>query len=811
MNLINNKTIEKNKKYYTNEDTEFKFLLGGIGTGSISIGNRGQICDWEIFNSPNKNVIYPYSFFSLFSKFENQKEGEVRILESEINNPHRRPVGYASYELAGIPRFEKARLCGYGPFVDVDLYDKDLLLDVKMTAFSPLIPTDENNSGIPGVVFKYTITNNNSVASDVSICYSQSNFTAQEGFDLFGNMIINKELLNEAFYNDKNRGIKFSALDVKEEDLKYGTMCISTTNKNYIIKENWLEGGWWDGAHDFFNEFSKCGKISSSSSNNNNDKGRLEFISKLKTGSICVSEKILSHETKEFEFILSWHFPNRPKAWKGHICKPGKHENEIIKNYYAYKFKDAYDVTKYILEKYNYLYDYSMKFTNALFSTTIDKEFIDAINGTLTVLRSTTCFRVGKDGKFLCWEGCFDDRGSCEGNCTHVWNYAQTLAFLFPRLEQDMRKTEFLIETDDSGNMAFRTMQIFDDEKWDMLPATDGQMGCVLRLYRDWKFSGNDELLKECYPKMKKALDFAFDYWDSNNDCVLDSRQHNTYDIEFYGENSLSNSIFFAALIAGSKMASYLNDTETEKRWLSSFAKGSKLMDEKLYFNGYYIQDIDDVNKYKYQYGKGCLSDQVFGQTLAHLYNLGYILPKDHIKSAIKNVYNSNYRSSFHKHLNVQRTYALNDDEGLLVCGWKNIEDRPRIPFVYADEVWSGIEYQVATCLIYEGFLKEATDIVHSVRKRYDGKKRNPFNEVECGNHYARSLASYGLLIALSGYEFDLVNHTISFNPRVNQDNFTTFFTTANSFGLCNIIKRNGKVEKTVQVLFGDLTGVTVK
>lgn len=803
MNLIDRNKIESNTRRFTDADTEFRFLLGGIGTGSISVGNRGQLCDWEIFNKPNKNTPYPYTFFSLFSRFEGEK-GEVRILESRLREPFSRPVGYASYEMAGIPRFDRAELYGRGPFVNVGLSADKLPLTVNMTAFSPLIPGNEEDSGIPAVCFRYTVGNEGDKPCEISVCATQSNFTSCGGFDLFGNMIVKDEQKNEFFDDGKIRGLIFSS-KAPENSRRYGTMCLSTPCRNYTFKPEWLAGGWWDGAHDFFNEFAADGKLSYNSADSNQGEGRLEFVVRLKTGSLACGALLQPGEKAEFEFVLSWCFPNRPKSWEGHVCPARDCGDEIVKNYYSYRFPDALSAAKYFYGNYDRLYGDSLNFADALFSSDADKWIIDAVNGTLSVLRSTTCFRIGREGTFLCWEGCFDHAGSCEGNCTHVWNYAQTLAFLFPRLEQNMRRTEFLLETDEDGNMAFRTMQVFGDKKWDMLPAADGQMGCIVRLYRDWKFSGDDDLLRECYPKMKKALDFAFSYWDSDGDCVLDSRQHNTYDIEFYGESSLTNSIFFAALKAGSAMARRMGDDEAAERWLAAFEKGSERMDKKLYRNGYYVQVIDDVDKYKYQYGDGCLSDQIFGQTLAHIDGLGYILPEEHVKSAVRNIFRYNFREDFSSHLNVQRVYALNDEKGLLVCSWPEGTKRPRLPFVYSDEVWTGIEYQVATCLLYEGYEKEALEIVKGVRMRYDGKNRNPFNEVECGNHYARSLASYGLLLAYSGFGFDMTRGEISFRAR--KEAYTTFFTTAQGFGLCRIDGTNYEV----QMLCGTLDGIKIK
>ena len=407
-----------------------------------------------------------------------------------------------------------------------------------------------------------------------------------------------------------------------------------------------------------------------------------------------------------------------------------------------------------------------------------------AAGSNLAVIRSTTCFRL-EDGTFAAWEGTFDNHGSCEGTCTHVWNYAQGLAFLFPELERSARRTEFLLETRDDGRMNFRTNRIFDSPQWEFHPAVDGQLGTIVRLYREWRFSGDDELLREVWAGAVRALDFAFTEWDSNGDDVLDSKQHNTYDIEFYGENSLSNSVFFASLHAGARLARHLGEHETAARWLAAAERGSARMDELLFNGEYYEQKLDDVDSVRYQYGTGVLSDQLFGQYLAHVTGLGHVLPAAHVKSAIEAVFRHNFRSDLSEHHSVQRTYALGHEAGLVLCSWPR-GGRPRIPFVYSDEVWTGIEYQVAAHLVFEGFVDEGLTIVRAVRARHDGTNRNPWNEVECGNHYARSLASWAVLIALTGAQYDAAARSLAFAPAAGGD-LETFFSTGSGWGRATI------------------------
>ena len=152
------------------------------------------------------------------------------------------------------------------------------------------------------------------------------------------------------------------------------------------------------------------------------------------------------------------------------------------------------------------------------------------------------------------------------------------------------------------------------------------------------------------------------------------------------------------------------------------------------------------------------------------------------MRETLQSIYRHNFKHNFMDHANTQRIYALNDEKGLLLCSWPR-GNRPALPFVYSDEVWTGIEYQVAAHLIYEGLVMEGLAITKAVRDRYDGQRRNPWNEVECGNHYARALSSWSLLTALCGYHYSAPDRRLAFAPRLNAADFRCFFTTGSGWG----------------------------
>jgi hypothetical protein len=366
-----------------------------------------------------------------------------------------------------------------------------------------------------------------------------------------------------------------------------------------------------------------------------------------------------------------------------------------------------------------------------------------------------------------------------------VWSYAQTVAHLFPELERSARRIEFLLETDADGAMQFRTNRIFGGPAWGMLPAIDGQCGTILRLYREWRFSGDDEFLRELWPAARRALDYVGRAWDRDGDGLIESRAHNTYDIEFYGSEPLGSIYYLAALRAGAALASRLGDEDTSRRYLDRAAAGARRVEETLFNGEYFRQLVDDVNAHRYQYGEGVLSDQLLGQSLAHVNGLGHVVNKKHVRTALSAVFRHNFHRDLSTHESTQRTYALGDEGGLLLASWPN-GGRPRIPFVYSDEVWTGIEYQVAAHLAFEGMVDEALAVVQTTRARHDGIRRNPWNEAECGNHYARSLASWSLLLAFSGAQWDASSGSLSFAPAV-PGTFESFFSTNTGWGVVHI------------------------
>ena len=793
---------------YKRDANVANFLLGGIGTGNITVGARGNLKDWEIFNWPGKGKFVPFSFFSIYAK-EEGKEPVAKILESKIQPPYLKSHGFLNGELAGIPRFEQSEMEGRQPFVYVKLSDPEIPLEVKMEAFTPFIPLDSDNSGIPCAIFRFHVKNPTDKSIETSVAATLANVVGFDGYDVFNNVKLVDEVQNEFKDEGSVKGWYYTAKHLKPDHMKFGSMALFSTGEN-ITHKQWLHGQWTDNAEDFWNDFATDGKLEKTEDIKSEgcellDHYDFSFLNlKERISSLCDSAVIKPNEEKAFTFIISWYFPNRPKGWIEYDADLKRYNEggyDIIRNYYATKFSDAWNVGEYVINNFEYLESKSKAFEDALYSTTLPVYVIDAIASNIMSMKSHCCFRI-EGGAFLGWEGIRDYVGCGQGNVNHVWNYATAVANLFPDLEISMRNTEFNIELQENGDMPFRARKILGESKWDMIPACDGEFGSILRIYREWKYTGDDDFLRGIWDNMMKALDFSLREWDTDNDGVLDGKMHVTYDIEFYGPNTMTNTIYLGAIKGVAEMARHLGKNEVADKFEKRFKEASEKVDKMLFNGEYYIQKLDDVDAYRYQYGKGCLTDQLLGQFMAEAAGLGYVLPKEHVKKTLESIYKYNFRDNMDKVPNVQRTYALNDEAGLVLCSWPH-GGRPRFPFAYCDEVWTGVEYTIAVQMIKEGMIDEALTIIMAIRDRYDGYKRSPWSETEAGHHYVRPMSSFSLLTAFSGQETDMVSNTLTFHPVLNANDYRTFWITGKAWGVyTQKIDKNGNLESHIETLF---------
>ena len=785
------------QRIYTERHTQAAMLMGGIGTGCFAVGSRGQLQDFELFNRPSKGLNFPFTFFAVYAETAGRRD--VRVLEAELQPPYAAPQGLLPGTVAGLPRFSHSRMEGRFPFASVELLDESFPCSVRLEAFNPFIPLNAEDSGIPAALLRYRVQNTGEEPCAVSVCGSLYNASGYDGVEMWGNFKNRGRPFNVMRAGDGFCGVFFANDATPPQDALYGTLGLTGRAGEVSAKPEWSMGQRVDGIHDFWDDFSSDGRLSAEPARMGTA-GQLDAWVKIRIGSLALSRTLEPGEEGVFEFCLSWCFPNRVKAWPAVQGIGSPEPGGMTRNYYALKHPDAWAAAAYFWANLERLERESRLFSDAVFSSTLPPYVLDAATANLTVLKSTTCFRI-ENGHFFGFEGSLEDVGSCPGNCTHVWYYAQAMAYLFPELERNMRETDFLRETDEDGVMQFRALRELNGVSWDFIPAVDGQMGTIARLYREWKISGDDDFLRRLWPKAVAALECGIRLWDTDGDFVLDGCMHVDYDVEFYGVNPLGNLCYLAALRSAEEMARYLGDTGHAQRYHDIFSKASARADRLMWNGEYYEQVLEDVDACKYQHGKGVLSDQLMGQYYADLLGLGYLMQPDHIRTAAKNIFRYNFRENFYRHANMQRVYALYDDKGLLMTTWPH-GGRPKFPFFYSEEVWSRTEYPLAAVLLYEGFLREGLTLVKAVRDRYDGVKRNPWNEFECGNHYAGIMASWALIPALSGFQVTLSKGEMQFDPKLNRENFRCFFSCGDGWGVYTRTEKDGKAEETVEYLY---------
>lgn len=777
------------------------FPVGGIGTGNVLLGGRANIKALEIFNKPEHITDRPpyMTFFAL--RMQNDDTSMIRVLEREYLPSYPNGFGIPRQQLPGLPRFPELTFNGQYPLANISFHDPQLPLDVKLEAFNPFIPLDVDNSSIPAAIFNWEVKNTGQEDVELALVFSVGNPLKNSKLGNGKGVKISK--INRSAY----RGLKMESPISDSAETTYGQLAILTTEKETDRQCHWFRGNWWDNAEVFLNDFATDGHLESLQDTAIDPGNTLPDVA-----SLNIRCKLKAGETKRIPVYLCWYVPNRQNDQSYAL---GNEEATKIKfkNYYTHRFADVDAVNDYLINQVTKLTEqtklYHKRLTNSSFPTYV----IDAASSQSAALKTNLVMRT-EDGGFHAFEGLGYDFGCCPGNCSHVWNYAQTMAALFPSLERRVREDFFKYATFDNGYQNFRIVYPLGDY-WFQNVATDGQMGNIVRLYREWKYSGDSQWLEALWPKVKAALEFAWkgtgtdakhDFtkniqaWDTDNNGILDGRQHNTYDIDFFGPNMMTGSLYLAALKACSEMAAHLGDTEKEEEYKARYRSARKQYDELLWNGEYYIQKVqvaqgveiperlqsppDENGRVypKYQYANGCLSDQLLGQYLAHISGLGYILDSVHVDKAMKAVFDYNFKEQLRQVQTVQRCYALNDESGLLICTWPK-GGRPLIPFVYSDEVWTGIEYQVAASLIYSGHIDQGLRLVEAVRDRYRGYNRNPYAEIESGYYYARAMANWSVLWALTGYQYDAIVQKIAFEPKINQTNFQTFWSAGSAWG----------------------------
>jgi non-lysosomal glucosylceramidase len=786
------------------------FPLGGIGAGSIGLGGRGQLRDWEIFNRADKGNSLSYSFASIWVQAEGSQP-VAHVLESRIQTPYEGQDGLGSRNAPGLSRLQGATFTGDFPVAQIEFHDDRLPVKVMLEAGSPFIPLDADESGLPVAILRYWVRNTGSSTASVSIAFSIENPVKaidpredQKSED--------DKRVNEIRKGQALEGLFMRNPGLAKENQGSGSFALAVLTSGggeLTSLRGWPAGRWWNSPLLFWDDFSIDGRLGP------------EPEKQSPVGSVCLNRKIASGAEAEYTFLLAWHFPIRTPKRCGWQAPKGQEET-VIGNWYSKRFSDAWSAAEYAASNLSRLEQRTRRFVKAMHETTLPDAVKEAAMANISTLATTTCFRSA-DGEFHGFEGVNDKMGCCFGNCTHVWNYETATAHLFPSLSHSLRRSAFGYSMDDRGAMYFRQLLPDGIERFGYA-AADGQMGQIMKVYIDWQLSGDKTFLAEFLPKVKKALEFAWipGGWDANRDGVLEGVQHNTYDVEFYGPNPLCGIYYLGALRAAEEMARAVGQDQTAAEYRRVFESGRSWIDANLFNSDYYIQKIqghpadeiakglrsgmgaDDPRHPQFQVGDGCLVDQLLGQYLAEVAGLGDLVDPAHVRKTLASIFKYNHKANLFDHDSVQRTFALNDEAAMVICDYGRGE-RPKIPFPYYAEVMTGFEYSTAALMLYTGMLDHGLECITDIRRRYDGVRRNPWDEAECGHHYARAMSSWSGILALSGFRYRGADRHVTAMPRIQHPAFRSFWSTGTGWGMFSLAEKQGRTALTLNVIEGSL------
>ncbi len=787
---------------YRGEHTrEISFPLGGIGTGCLGLGGDGRFKEWEIFNRPNKGGLNGFSHFAVKAE-TGDKVLDARVLCGDLAGSYSPPggMGPARETMAGAPNFQEVVFKGEYPLAALRFQDARFPGEVKMTAFNPFIPLNDKDSSIPGAFFEVQFENQ--LEEDITYTLALS---AANPF---------RKSVNGYKSNDGFHLLHLQSTELDPNAPGYGDISLATDAEHVSYQEFWYRGSWFDNLGIFWKDLTQSGPFANRS---------YEEAGEGDMGTLAAHIRLRPGQKGSIRFAITWNVPIFEHYWNApETCCDG--QTCSWKNYYAGVYADSTQSARYALAEWQRLYGETLRFKEALFASTLPVEVLDAVSANISVLKSPTCLRL-EDGSFYGFEGCHQAGGCCEGSCTHVWNYAYALPFLFPALERSMRDLDFRHNQRADGKMSFRLQLPLGSDCSDFRACADGQFGGAIKAYRDWRVCGDTDWLKSNWQAIKKCLEFAWaesneDRWDLNCTGVLEGRQHHTLDMELFGPNAWLTGFYLAALKAAAEIADFLGETETAREYLELFARGKDWADHNLFNGEYYCQKIDlrdqsvleaydalnywndEAGEIKYQVAAGCGIDQVAAQWHANLCGLGEIFDPTQTRKALASIYRYNFKSTMDHFFNPCRIYSLHDEAGLVICEWPEGTYKPVVPLTYAEETMNGFEYQAAAHMIQEGLIGEGLEVVRAIRERYDGRKRNPWNEFECGNNYARSMASYALLLTFSGFQYHLAENMIGFDPiKADSEAFQCFWSVDSGWGTFHV---HGKAV-TLRVLYGQL------
>ncbi len=754
--LLSNVFKAERRVYSGKELASLGMPLGPIGGGSVYLRGTGELYRWELFNNMNSSAYIPDQFFAIRAKPAGG-DAVTRVLR---------------YYDGKEPGVKDIRFVGEFPIAYLDYVEPALPVKVSMACFSPFIPANAKDSALPLILFAFEVSNESKKDVEVSLVGTLQNAVDYDGKAKY------QGVSWEGYGGNANyvfRAGDAGSLVFMTREGSEGGMGLGIGGGKVVANGQWVDG------KSFLDNFSRTGSPGTAAEGPS-EKGKTWNAALASTFDLAAGEK------KEIGFVVLWYFPGRLG----------------VGNMYENWFPSFVELASYLAE-YERLVEGTVLFHDTLFDTTLPYYVVERMSSQMSTPCTQLCMWL-KDNSFFGWEGLHaDGTGWCPMNCNHVWNYEQTLARLFPEVEKRMRVIDLEHQMEGNGAVHHRVAFPLQGKVTGPGAVCDGQASTVSKTYRDHLMSADTSFLKRMWPKAKKAMEFMIRNWDGpDEDGVMRGKQFNTYDTSISGPNTFTGTQYLAALRAAEEMAREMGDVRAARRYRAIFEKGSNWLNRNLFNGEYFVQEWPQAQP-DHDYGLGCHADQLMGQWWANHSNLGYLLPKDRVKSALRSIFKYDFIPDFSvfDYSLGHRVFVWGHDAGLICCTWPK-GGKPSTIILYAEEVWTGIEYEVAALMIQEGLIDEALAIVRTVHDRYTNG-RNPWSEIECGDHYTRAMSSWSVLLAAQGFRYHGPKGILGFAPKLQQNDFKSFFSTAEGWGSFSQKRKPNSQTNFVELKYGTL------
>ena len=703
---------------------------------------------------------------------------------------------------------------GRYPLATVAYSDVSFPADVELVAYSPFIPLDEQNSGLPVTILEYTVSNPTDETIEVEIGGWLENLVCR-----YDNKPGNGLRRNDANVKNGSATLNCQAVPDGESDPSrleaFGDMSLRLMPGDFEPTAT----AQVPAGHPIDVSFADRVFVGLAGENSSVE----QPFGTQTVGALGAKFSLAPNESKTVKFAISWYFPRYTGGTVFFFSMEDIPNLEELKRFYASKFDSSLDVLDYVEGNYDFLSSKTKDWVTTWNDTSLPHWLMNRVGANISTLATQTCHWFDND-RFYGWEGV----DCCPGTCQHVWQYAQTIARLFPGLERRLREDiDYGIAFCEDGSISYRGeagisgVDMKQESEGMAFFATDGQLGTILRVYREHTMSADNTFLQRLWPRVKKSVQFMMTK-DQNGDGLLDGSQFHTLDTNWHGEIPWISSLYLAGLAAGKAMAIEVGDNQFAQECQKWLDIGRPNFVEQLFNGEYFVHRPDPEHPKSMNLAEGSYIDQVFGQSYALQLGLERVIPEAETKSALNALWKYNftpdvgpYRDGFNE-VEGGRWYAMPGEGGLLMCTWprgdcnRSQHEQTLLGLDvtsegYLNECMSGFEYQVASHMVGEGLLQEGLAVARSVHDRYHPSKRNPWNEIECSDHYSRAMSSYGIFLNICGSHYHGPNGFLSFKPKLNPEAFWAPFTAANGWGTFSQTAKDAQQIVGIKLNHGEL------